>query len=176
MPDVSADILVIGHAASGKSVWAERETLRMSVQTGGRAVYVATADASDAEMRAKIADHAARRDPAWALIETPPDLAATCAARSPDEVVLVDCATLWLTSMTMAGRDWRRPAEAWIAAMAAGPARFVVVTNDVGGGVVPDNAMARAFQRDQGALNQALAAAMARVVAVTAGLPARLKG
>lgn len=176
MPAALDDTLVIGHAASGKSAWAEGVVLQTASETGARAVYVATAAVLDEEMRAKVAAHAARRGPDWTLIETPADLARTCAARGADEVALVDCATLWLTSLAMEGRDWCGPAEDWIAAMAASPARFVVVTNDVGGGVVPDNAMARAFQRDQGALNQRLAAAMARVVLVTAGLPLRLKG
>ena len=171
----SDDTLVIGHAASGKSAWAESMVLAMAAEAGGRAVYVATAAVLDGEMRARVAAHTARRGQDWDLIETPPDLALACAARRQKETVLVDCATLWLTSLVIAGRDWRGPAEAWIDAMATSPARFVVVTNDVGGGVVPDNALARRFQRDQGALNQMLAAAMPRVVVVTAGLPLWLK-
>ena len=176
MTPPTGSLLVLGHAASGKSAWAEVEALRMAEETGGGAIYVATAEAWDQEMKAKIDTHAARRGARWTLVETPPDLAAACAEAADGAVVLVDCATLWLTALTMAGRDWRGPAEAWVAAMAAGPARFVVVTNDVGGGVVPDNAAARAFQRDQGALNVLLAAALPRVATVTAGLPMRLKG
>lgn len=170
------DTFVIGHAASGKSAWAENEVLHMASAGSGRAIYVATAEALDAEMKAKVARHAARRGSGWTLVETPFDLAATCAERRAGEVVLIDCATMWLTRLVMARRDWRRPAQDWITAMTASPACYVVVTNDVGGGVVPDNAVARAFQRDQGLLNQQLAAAMARVVLVTAGLPMRLKG
>lgn len=169
------NVLVIGHAASGKSAWAEAEARRLAGPTRAL-VYVATAEALDAEMGRKVAVHAARRGAGWTLVETPSDLAAACAGRVAGEVVLVDCATMWLTGHAMAERDWREPAEAWIEAMAASQARFVVVTNDVGGGVVPGNAMARAFQRDQGLLNQRLAAALPRVVSVTAGLAARLKG
>ena len=164
-------LLVLGHAASGKSLWAEGETLRQA----GDHVYVATARALDDEMRAKVDRHAARRGPDWTLVEAPTDIAAPCAAARAEQVVLVDCATMWLANLTMDGAGWQDPAEDWIAAMAAAPARFVVVSNDVGGGVTPDNALARAFQRAQGALNQRLAQAMDAVVLVTAGLPQRLK-
>ncbi|WP_299816508.1 bifunctional adenosylcobinamide kinase/adenosylcobinamide-phosphate guanylyltransferase [uncultured Jannaschia sp.] len=164
-------LLVLGHAASGKSLWAEGET---RCQAGDH-VYVATARAGDAEMKAKIDLHAARRGADWTLVEAPVDLAATCARAGPKQVVLVDCATMWLANLMMEGADWHGPAEAWIGAMAEAPARFVVVSNDVGGGVTPDNALARAFQRAQGALNQRLAAAMDAAVLVTAGLPQRLK-
>ncbi|WP_299838289.1 bifunctional adenosylcobinamide kinase/adenosylcobinamide-phosphate guanylyltransferase [uncultured Jannaschia sp.] len=164
-------LLVLGHAASGKSVWAEAETLRQA----GDPVYVATARVLDAEMRAKVDQHAARRGLDWTLIEAPTELAATCARAGAGQVLLVDCATMWLTNLMMDAADWEAPAEAWIAAMAASPARFVVVSNDVGGGVTPDNPLARRFQRAQGALNQRLADAMDAVVLVTAGLPQRLK-
>ena len=161
--------LVLGHAASGKSDHAEA----LVRATGLPRAYVATARALDAEMAAKVAAHAVARGPGWRLVEAPTDLAAACADATG--AVLVDCATMWLTNLAMDGVDWRAPAEAWLAAMAAAPARFVVVSNDVGGGVTPANAMARAFQRDQGALNRRLAAAAARVELVTAGLPQRLK-
>lgn len=168
------DTLVIGHAASGKSLWAEGEVLRMA--SGGLPpVYVATAEILDEEMRAKAARHAARRGSEWCLVETPYDLAAACMERAADEVVLVDCATMWLTRLLISGGDWQVLADAWIAAMNAASARFVVVTNDVGGGIVPSNDLARRFQTAQGDLNQRLARAMGRVVLVTAGLPLWLK-
>lgn len=161
----------LGHAASGKSAWAETEVLRM----GGAPVYVATARAWDDEMRAKVAAHAARRGSDWRLVEAETELAAICAGAAANEVLLVDCATMWLTNLMMDERAWEPAAEAWLAAMRDGAARVVVVSNDVGGGVTPDNAMARGFQRMQGALNQRLAAAADRVVLVTAGLPQVLK-
>lgn len=162
--------LVIGHAASGKSAFAEAA----AGEAGLPRTYVATARLWDDEMRAKARDHAARRGPDWTLVETPPDLASACAGASG--AVLVDCATLWLTGLSMDGQDWAAPAEAWIAAMRANAgARFWVVSNDVGGGVTPEGPMARRFQRDQGALNQRLAAAADAVVLVTAGLPQVLK-
>lgn len=163
--------LVLGHAASGKSLWAEREVLRR----GGPMIYVATARVGDAEMRAKVRAHADRRGPEWTLIEAPDDLEAVCADRAAGDMVLIDCATLWLTNRMMDDDDWQALANEWISAMKAAPARFVVVSNDVGGGVTPDNAMARRFQRMQGDLNQRLAAAADAVYLVTAGLPQRLK-
>ncbi|TFL18004.1 bifunctional adenosylcobinamide kinase/adenosylcobinamide-phosphate guanylyltransferase [Jannaschia formosa] len=161
--------LVLGHAASGKSAWAEAQVLAL----GGRPTYVATAALGDAEMAAKARAHAARRGDAWVLIEGPEDLAATCRALTGP--VLVDCATMWLTRLMMEDRDWQEPAAGWIDAMRGNRAIFHVVSNDVGGGVTPDNALARGFQRAQGELNQRLAAAADRVVLVTAGLPQVLK-
>jgi adenosylcobinamide kinase/adenosylcobinamide-phosphate guanylyltransferase len=161
--------LVLGHAASGKSAYAEAATLAET----GHAAYVATAALRDEEMRAKARAHAARRGPAWTLVEQPQDLAATCAGLTGP--VLIDCATLWLTPLVIEDRDWHAAAAAWIAAMRAAEATFHVVSNDVGGGVTPENALARRFQRAQGALNRMLAAEADRVVLVTAGLPQVLK-
>jgi adenosylcobinamide kinase/adenosylcobinamide-phosphate guanylyltransferase len=163
--------LALGHAASGKSAWAEAET----ALGGGDLVYLATARVWDDEIARKVDAHARRRGSRWAVLEEETDLPTACAARAEGEAVLIDCATMWLTNLTMDGRPWEEAAEAWIAAMGASPARFVVVSNDVGGGVVPDNALARRFQRDQGLLNQRLATAADQVVLVTAGLAQRLK-
>ncbi|CTQ33412.1 bifunctional adenosylcobinamide kinase/adenosylcobinamide-phosphate guanylyltransferase [Jannaschia rubra] len=162
-------MLVLGHAASGKSLWAEGEAERL----GGPLTYVATAEGRDGEMHARIAAHAARRGPEWTLVEEPFDMVRACAGRTGS--VLVDCATMWLTNLMLRDADWSAAAGAWMRAMADAPGRFVVVSNDVGGGVTPDNALARAFQQAQGTLNQRLAAAADRVVLVTAGLPQRLK-
>jgi adenosylcobinamide kinase/adenosylcobinamide-phosphate guanylyltransferase len=163
--------LTLGHAASGKSAWAEAETAR-----GADAlVYVATARIWDDEIAGKVRRHARRRGSTWSLVEAETDLSAACADRRAGEAVLIDCATMWLTNLAMDDRPWEAAAEAWIAAMAASQARFVVVSNDVGGGIVPENALARRFQRDQGLLNQRLAAAAGRVVLVTAGLAQVLK-
>jgi adenosylcobinamide kinase/adenosylcobinamide-phosphate guanylyltransferase len=163
--------VILGHAGSGKSRVAEAEVLGR----GGRPVYVATAQAWDDEMRAKVAEHAARRGPEWRLVERPADLAAACAGAAAGEEWLIDCATMWLTERVLADAPWEAEAEAWIAAMRGAAGRFVVVSNDVGGGVTPDNALARRFQRAQGALNRRLAAAAGRVALVTAGLSQVLK-
>ncbi|UWQ22205.1 bifunctional adenosylcobinamide kinase/adenosylcobinamide-phosphate guanylyltransferase [Jannaschia sp. W003] len=164
-------MLALGHAASGKSAFAEAEAADWAAREGAPLAYVATARILDAEMEAKRAAHAARRGTGWVLHEAPEDLAGACAGL--EGAVLVDCATMWLANL--GERDWEAPAKAWIAAMRAAPGRFWVVSNDVGGGVVPANAMARRFQRAQGLLNQRLAAAADRVVLVTAGLPQVLK-
>lgn len=171
MPDSSNITLVLGHAASGKSAWAESETLR----AGAAALYIATAQSLDDEMHAKIARHSRRRGAEWSLIEEPLELARVCVGVDRDVSALIDCATLWLTNLMVENRPWEPAAEGWIDAMARSRGRFVVVSNDVGGGVVPDNAMARSFQHAQGALNQRLAAAAKHVVLVTAGLPQVLK-
>lgn len=171
MPDAARTTLVLGHAASGKSAWAEGLVLSQERPP----TYVATAALWDEDMRDKARTHAARRGPEWTLIEGRDDLDLICAGAGANEVLLIDCATMWLTGLMMADRDWSAPADNWIAAMAGSAAQIVVVSNDVGGGVTPDNALARRFQRAQGALNQRLAAAADRVVMVTAGLPQVLK-
>ena len=163
-------MLVLGHAASGKSNWSERAVLASG---SGHATYIATGRIGDAETEAKVARHAARRGAGWTLREAPLDLAA--ASRTATGAVLVDCVTMWLTNLMMEDLGWEDRLEAWIRAMRTAPASFTVVSNDVGGGVVPDNAMARRFQRMQGEANQRLAAAADRVVLVTAGLPQWLK-
>lgn len=162
-------VLVLGHAASGKSAWAEADVLARA----DRATYVATAQAFDAEIRAKIDAHAARRGPAWITVEAPLDPAAAVAA-APG-AVLLDCATLWLTNLVLAERPWEAPMDALLDACAAAPGPVWIVSNDVGGGVTPDTALGRRFQRVQGTANQRLAAAADRVVWVTAGLPSVLK-
>jgi len=163
--------VVLGHAASGKSLWAETEVQRI----GGRPIYVATARIRDAEIRAKVTAHARRRGSDWTLVEEPGELADLCRGFSAQDTILIDCATMWLTNRMMDEEDWQSLANEWISAMSSGSGRFVVVSNDVGGGITPDNAMAREFQRMQGALNQSLAAAARRVFLVTAGLPQQLK-
>ncbi|MEL6587658.1 MAG: bifunctional adenosylcobinamide kinase/adenosylcobinamide-phosphate guanylyltransferase [Pseudomonadota bacterium] len=163
--------LALGHAASGKSAWAEAEVRRI----GGDRVYVATAQLWDEEMRAKAVAHARARGPDWHVIEEPIELAATCRTAKAGQIWLVDCATMWLTNIVLADAPWEGPAADWIDAMADSPAKFVVVSNDVGGGITPDNALARRFQTAQGRLNQRLAHAAGRVVLVTAGLPQVLK-
>ncbi|KIT14606.1 bifunctional adenosylcobinamide kinase/adenosylcobinamide-phosphate guanylyltransferase [Jannaschia aquimarina] len=161
-------LLVLGHAASGKSAWAEARVVDADAPT-----YLATSRVLDDEMRRKVEAHAARRGPGWTLVEEPVNLAAACDGLTG--TVLVDCVTMWLTNLLMDDADWRAPLDAWISAMHASSARFVLVSNDVGGGVTPDNGMARRFQHMQGLTNQRLAAEADRVVLVTAGLPQVLK-
>ncbi len=158
--------LVLGGARSGKSAYAE-------VLLGG-GTYLATAEAGDAEMAARIAAHRARRGEAWRTVEEPLELAAALA--KCEGPVLVDCLTLWLTNIMQAGRDVDAEVQALVAALQelAGP--VVLVSNEVGQGIVPDNALAREFRDRAGRLNQEVAAVAGRVVLVAAGLPLVLKG
>ena len=138
--------------------------------------YVATAEAWDDEMRDRIARHRADRGGDWITAEAPLDLCGALAAARAEEVVLVDCATLWLTNHLLADHDLEAEAAALMAALAACPAPVVVVSNEVGWSIVPENALARAFRDAQGRLNQRLAGPAGLVVAVMAGLPLALKG
>jgi adenosylcobinamide kinase / adenosylcobinamide-phosphate guanylyltransferase len=164
--------LVLGGARSGKSRYAEA-----LVEAGASAgVYLATAQALDAEMAERIRRHRARRSARWTVREEPLDLAAALIQEArPARPVLLDCLTLWLSNLLAAGRD----VDAEIAALLdtlpslAGPA--VLVANEVGLGIIPDNALARAFRDHAGRLNQGIAARAQRVVFLAAGLPLVLK-
>lgn len=170
MPALS---MVIGGARSGKSALAERLVLA----SGRTPVYLATAEAHDDEMAARIAAHqAARAGTGWRTVEAPRDLAPALADATVGEAVLLDCATLWLTNAILAGADLATEQAALLAALAGCKAPVVVVTNEVGLSIVPENALARAFRDAQGRLNQRLAAEAGLVVAVWAGLPLVLKG
>lgn len=164
--------LVLGGAASGKSAFAEA----LVTATGLARVYIATAQPFDDEMRTKAERHRAQRGPDWRTVEEPRDLPAALSTVTGAEAVLIDCATLWLTNLILAETDPETATGALIAALDRCPAPVVVVSNEVGQGIVPDNALARSFRNAQGALNQRLAARADRVVAVMAGLPLVLKG
>jgi adenosylcobinamide kinase/adenosylcobinamide-phosphate guanylyltransferase len=165
--------LVLGGARSGKSAWAEDRALR----TGLRPVYLATAEALDDEMRRRIERHRARRAPAWNTLEVPIELAPTLAKEAAaDRILLVDCLTLWLTNVMLAGRDLERERAQLVRALEAAPGPVLMVSNEVGQGVVPTGAMARTFIDEAGLLHQALARHCDDVVLVVAGLPLILKG
>jgi adenosylcobinamide kinase / adenosylcobinamide-phosphate guanylyltransferase len=127
-------------------------------------------------MRDRIAAHRMMRGEDWTTIEAPLDLCAALASIPKDKVVLVDCATLWLTNHLLANDDLIHESAALLAALSSCAALVIVVSNEVGGGIVPDNALARQFRDAQGRLNQQLAAQAGLVVAVMAGLPLVLKG
>jgi len=164
--------LVLGGARSGKSGLAER----LVSATGAARRYIATAEAWDDEMRDRIARHRADRGEGWLTVEAPLDLRAPLAAARGDEVVLIDCATLWLSNHLLRDADLGAESDALLTALAACAAPVVVVSNEVGWGIVPDNALARAFRDAQGRLNQRIAAEAGLVVGVMAGLPMVLKG
>ena len=139
-------------------------------------IYIATAQAWDDEMRDRIARHRDARGAGWEVIEAPLDVAAALATVPAEAAVLVDCATLWLTNHLLAEHDLQAESNRLLAALAACSAPVAVVSNEVGWGIVPDNALARRFRDAQGRLNQQLAAGADLVVAVMAGLPLVLKG
>ncbi len=163
--------LVVGGAASGKSAHAEH----LVTATGRSRVYVATAEAWDDEMRAKVAQHRDQRGPNWRTIEEPRDIAAALSSVRATEVVLIDCATLWLTNQLMAGADLETESRSLIAALTSCTAPVVVVSNEVGAGIVPETSLGRTFRNAQGRLNQRLAASADQVITVIAGLPLVLK-
>jgi adenosylcobinamide kinase / adenosylcobinamide-phosphate guanylyltransferase len=163
--------LVTGGAASGKSAWAEGFVR----QSGLKKTYMATAQAFDDEMVAKILRHQVQRGDDWHMIEAPLELAAALRT-TPKGIVLVDCLTMWLSNNLLAGNDVDPLAEALLAQLETSPAQIVMVTNEVGQSVVPDNALARQFQTHQGHMNQWIAQRADLVVAVMSGLPLALKG
>lgn len=163
---------ILGAAASGKSVYAERVVM----ETGAPRVYIATSQAYDAEMEEKIQRHQDQRGPDWRTVDCPYDLSAALADIAPDEVVLVDCATMWLSNHLLSDGDIPALTVALIEALGRCKGRVVVVSNEVGMGIVPENALARRFRNAQGKLNQELAQAADTVVLVAAGLPLALKG
>lgn len=164
--------LVLGGARSGKSALAES----CLAHWPGERVYLATAQAGDAEMAARIAAHRRRRGTRWRTVEAPVDLAgALAAAGGAETAVLVDCLTLWLANVVAAGRDPAEERARLLEALASVPSPVVMVSNEVGLGIVPDNALARRFRDAAGRLHQELAAAADRVLFVAAGLPLTLK-
>ena len=164
--------LVLGGAASGKTAWAERLVLG----SGSEAVYLATAQAWDQEMQDKIDRHRAARGDRWHTVEAPLDLVPALRGTGKGQAMLLDCATLWLSNIILAERDPEAQTDGLLGALTLCQAPVVVVSNEVGAGIVPDNALARRFRQAQGELNQRLAAQAELVVAVMAGLPLVLKG
>ncbi|MEM8592173.1 MAG: bifunctional adenosylcobinamide kinase/adenosylcobinamide-phosphate guanylyltransferase [Pseudomonadota bacterium] len=164
--------LVLGGAGSGKSAFAER----LVIATQRPRHYIATAQAFDAEMKDKIAAHQVQRGPDWVTHEAPNDVSAALAAPDHHEAVLFDCATLWLSNQFLAERVIDVEIAKFLDAVRSCRAPLVVVSNEVGQGVVPEYKMGRKFRDAQGALNQALAAEADLAVFVIAGLPQVLKG
>lgn len=166
------NLFVIGGARSGKS----RHAQMRAEQTGLAPVYVATAQAFDGEMADRIARHQADRDARWRTVEAPIDLAGAIAREAaPGRVLLVDCLTLWLTNLLLAEHDIAAALTALERAVAGAAGPVIVVSNEVGQGIVPDNALARRFRDEAGWANQRLAACCDEAELVCAGLALRLK-
>lgn len=139
-------------------------------------IYIATAEAHDEEMAARITAHKQERGDLWTTIEVPLNLPQAIRDLPADAICMVDCLTLWLSNLMGAERDIEEATKVLCDAIAAAPCTLVLVSNEVGLGIVPDNALARAFRDHQGRLNRAVAAAVERVEFISAGLPMRLKG
>jgi len=171
--------LILGGARSGKSRHAAQRASAGALPV----TLIATAEGLDDEMRTRIARHRAERDPKWKTIEAPHDLPRQLIVHArPGQCVIVDCLTLWLTNRLLAAPDAQgdEAGEAasaeLLAALKRCGGRLILVSNEVGLGLVPDTPLGRAFRDAQGRLNQAIAAMAQRVVFVAAGLPLVLKG
>lgn len=164
--------LILGGASSGKSTFAEG----LVTGAGSDRIYVATAQVFDAEMQAKIDRHRNMRGEGWDTVEAAFDLGPALSSAREGQVVLLDCATMWLSNHMLAENDLDVAEAALITALNTSGAPIVIVSNEVGLSVVPENALARRFRDAQGRLNQRLAAKADLVVNVIAGLPQVLKG
>jgi adenosyl cobinamide kinase/adenosyl cobinamide phosphate guanylyltransferase len=162
--------LVLGGARSGKSRHAETLLMRHA----GPWVYIATAQQLDDEMRQRIAAHQRRRGPGWRTFEEPIALSEAIIAAS-DLPVLVDCLTLWLTNLMLGGHDIDAASAALEAALAERPSPTILVSNEVGLGLVPETELGRGFRDQAGRLNQRIAAEAGRVLFMVAGLPLTVK-
>tara|TARA_R110000850_G_scaffold38951_13_gene101454 strand:- start:117 stop:674 length:558 start_codon:yes stop_codon:yes gene_type:complete len=163
---------VLGGAASGKSEWAEKLILSSSLD----ATYLATGRVGDQETAQRVKIHKARRDERWHTLEAPLDLGPSLAGLNADTPVLIDCATMWLSNQMMIDADIDRATDDLLNALCDCAAPWVIVSNEVGHGIVPDNKLARRFREAQGRLNIALARQADLAVMVVAGLPQVLKG
>ena len=170
---MSRHYLVLGGARSGKSRHAED----LSRQHRGEKIYIATAEAGDEEMQARIKHHRERRGAEWRTLEEPVQLLEVlereCAA---DRFVLVDCLTLWISNLMLRGAEVRPEIDRATGLIPKLAGTLVIVSNEVGLGIVPDNELARRYRDEAGFANQQFAAACDEVVFMVAGLPSKLKG
>ncbi len=168
---MSKTILITGGARSGKSVIAETKTQAL----GSPAVYIATAEVRDDEMADRVARHQNRRGDEWLTLHAPLDLARALRDSDGQGPRLVDCLTLWLSNLMLAEQDWRAASQTLVGVLETQRDPVVFVTNEVGAGIVPENALARAFRDAAGEVNQRLAARCDEVYLAVAGLPMKVK-
>ncbi len=164
-------VLVTGGARSGKSRLAEARCLAL----GSPAVYIATAEIFDDEMRARVAAHRARRGDEWRDFAAPLDVVGAIAASEGQGPRLIDCLTMWLNNVIYHGQNVELQMVRLCGALRGARAPVVLVTNEIGMGIVPDNAAARAFRDAQGILNQQVAALADEVILAVSGLSLRVK-
>jgi adenosylcobinamide kinase / adenosylcobinamide-phosphate guanylyltransferase len=164
-------VLITGGARSGKSRRAEARARSFP----GRPVYIATAEALDDEMVERIAKHRARRGNEWIEREAPLDLLQALIETDGGGARLIDCLTLWLSNLLHANRDWSKAVSQLADGLSRQQSPIIMVTNEVGLGIVPDNALARAYRDAAGHMNQIIAEVADEVEFVVAGLPMKLK-
>jgi adenosylcobinamide kinase/adenosylcobinamide-phosphate guanylyltransferase len=165
-------VLVLGGARSGKS----RTALQLAESASSERTYIATAQAFDDEMRDRIAQHRAERDGSWQTVDAPLDLTEAVRTQSgPRKAVLVDCLTLWLSNVVLAERDPTHEADRLVQAIREARGPLILVSNEVGQGIVPSTPLGRRFRDEQGRLNQRMAEACDAVVLVAAGCPILIK-
>lgn len=164
--------LILGGARSGKS----HHAMLLAEKHGSRPVMIATAVAGDEEMHRRIALHQQERSERWTTVEAPLELAGAIAALEVGATAVVDCLTLWLSNLIHEECDPGMEVARLLKAVERSPARLILVSNEVGLGIVPASPLGRRFRDEQGRLNQRLAEAANEVVLLAAGLPLRLKG
>lgn len=167
-------ILILGGARSGKSEYAET----ICEQSSDKLLYIATSPIfkSDAEMQQRIALHKQRRGDKWTLVEEQTQLARIIQTHDqPDQIILVDCLTLWLSNLMFHEHDLTEAKEALAKTLANLQGRIIFISNEVGQGIVPENKLSRHFRDEQGRLNQFMAQQADQVIEVKYGLPQQLK-
>jgi adenosylcobinamide kinase / adenosylcobinamide-phosphate guanylyltransferase len=170
---MSRHCLVLGGARSGKSQFAEA----LAKSHVGNRIYIATAEPGDEEMRDRIARHRARRGNLWRTIEEPLKLPQLLREEAKEErFILIDCVTLWVSNLMLNGLPVQEPVDELRNMLPQLEARVVLVSNEVGLGIVPDNELARRFRDEAGLANQKLGATCSEVIFMVAGLPLKLKG
>jgi len=164
-------ILVTGGARSGKSALAER----LAQSLGDRVIYIATSEPFDDEMQNRIDRHRARRDAGWRTLDAPLDLPDMLAQTDGDAPRLVDCLTMWLNNLIYHGRDVGDEMDRLIKAISEQGSDLVMVTNEIGSGLVPQTAEARRFRDMAGELNQMVAQTASQVYVSVSGIPVKIK-
>ncbi len=164
-------ILILGGARSGKS----RHAMRLAEEKAENPVLIATAVAGDGEMRQRIARHRRDRGANWTTVEEPLELAAAIERRAPGTVAVVDCLTLWMSNLLHEERDCEAEVKRLLEVVENSPSELILVSNEVGLGIVPATRLGRRFRDEQGSLNQRLAEVAGEVVFLAAGLPLPLK-
>ena len=164
-------LLITGGARSGKSSFAEKQTLRY----GTSVIYIATAKAYDQEMEKRIQIHKQRRGDEWLTINEPIEIADKLVALDGQGACLVECLTLWLSNLMFAEKDVSAATSSLIEAITARRDPVILVTNEVGSGIIPENELARRFRDEAGRLNQVIAEAVNEVYTCISGIPLKLK-